>query len=482
MTTITKYVRGAAWLLALGAALSITACGGGGGDGGPAASLPTASTPTLSVTGPTRVVANTVLNYSASVANGTASAFNWTWGDATPSTPGAAPAKVWNRPGSFSGTVTAVVAGGNMNMPLAVTAIAPPVAASYRHSCALQTTGTVMCWGDNTFGQLGNSTTEITTRSHVVTGLNNAVGISAGDLHTCALQAAGTVRCWGKNSNGALGIAAAAAALSATSIAVPGLTDSVALSSGYNHNCALKTNGAVVCWGENSNGQLGNGTQIDSTAPVPVIGLIDVVAISANGYHSCALQALGTVRCWGLNESGQLGNGTTTRSLNPVPVTSLNNAVSIASGSGHNCAITVNGGVRCWGSAFRGSLGHGSTADTLAVVTALGITNAVAISAGGGYTCAVLSTRTVKCWGDNSEGAVGNGSATSNILTADEVSGLIDVVAISAGYAHPCALRSDGSINCWGRNTNGELGDGTAGAGNLRRVPVPAQGGSIFWK
>src|SRR5205814_142039 len=157
----------------------------------------------------------------------------------------------------------------------------------------------------------GNGTVVDSSKSVPVSNLTNAVAISAGTSHTCAVLADGTARCWGFNGNGQLGNGTAVD--SSTPVAGKGLTNAVGIAAGGIHSLALLADGTDQCWGYNSNGQLGHGSNINAANPAVASGLSSVtnaVAISAGGFHSCAVLANGTVKCWGDNGNGQLGNGT----------------------------------------------------------------------------------------------------------------------------------------------------------------------------
>jgi hypothetical protein len=160
-----------------------------------------------------------------------------------------------------------------------------------------------------------------------------------------------------------------------------------------------------------------------------------------------------------------LGNGSTTNSSTPVQVSGITNATGVTAGTDHACAVLASGTVQCWGQNGAGELGNGSTTNSLTPVTVLGITNALAASAGAFHTCALLSDGTVKCWGQNDVGQIGNGTTVaappfSNPIPV-QVSSVTSASAISAGHVHACALLNSGSIQCWGENFFGELGNGS---------------------
>jgi alpha-tubulin suppressor-like RCC1 family protein len=340
------------------------------------------------------------------------------------------------------------------------------VSAGGFHTCALTGAGAIKCWGWNYKGQLGNGSTTDSPVPVDVVGLSSGiVAVSAGrDESTCALTSAGALKCWGRNLYGQLGDGSVQPRYQ-PSVDVVGLsTGVVAVSAGAYHTCAVASAGAVKCWGNNDSGQLGSGSTSKSKIPVDVVGLSSgIIAVSAGAYHTCAVTSAGAVKCWGANHSGGLGNGSTTNSPVPVDVVGLSSGVvAVSAGWGYTCAVTSAGAAKCWGFNGDGRLGDGSTADSPIPVDVVGLSSgAAAISAGVSHTCVITSVGAVKCWGVNRAGELGNGSTTDSSTPADVVGLPSGILAISAGGAHTCALTNGGTIKCWGRNDEGELGNGS---------------------
>lgn len=350
------------------------------------------------------------------------------------------------------------------------------------HSCAVTAQGSAACWGDNSHGQLGDDTT--VQRNFPATVFNTAgfgpvTSLAAGVSHSCALHVAASTRvsCWGSNGSGQLGNGGTVD--SPRPVEVNALADTSALSAGFDFSCALSTSGVVQCWGSNVSGDLGDGTGVDSPVPVQALGIADAVRLASGGSHSCAVLVTGHVKCWGSNHYGQLGDGSVLDRLAPVEVAGLSTAVDVTAGEDHTCALLASGAIDCWGSNAGGQLGTGDTQDSLTPrpVQQLG-SPATALDAGALHTCAVLASGEVKCWGRNDNGQLGNFSFDRALLPV-RMEGLYGApLQVAAGDVHTCVLLQSGTIQCAGRNAEGELGTGEAGPDMVYAVPTSYQGQS----
>ena len=355
---------------------------------------------------------------------------------------------------------------------------AASVSAGGEYTCIGRTDGTAECTGRNQFGQLGDGDITNAPVLQHVSGLTNVSRAVAGDEFSCALLTDGTARCWGLGEKGQRGDGTFAQ-MALTPVAVSGLSNAVALAAAYDHACALIADGTVRCWGDNGSGQLGNASVTGGSAvPVAVGNVSDATALTVGAFHTCVIGADRTVRCWGRNSNGQLGDGTFTDSSAPVTVQGLTNVTAIAGGGSHTCALVGDGTLRCWGSNDQGQLGDGTGAFSQTPVQVLQITTATAVSAGWAHTCALLQDHTVECWGWNASGQVGDGT-TGNALAPRHVVGINAASAITAGWwQHSCALSSDGSVQCWGQNQWGQLGNGATTSSS---IPVAMVTTGLTW-
>ena len=346
------------------------------------------------------------------------------------------------------------------------------------HTCAVVTPDSLMCWGWNEQGQLGIDTLVDQRTPVPVPGLPSGVAsIFTGSNHTCGLTTSGGVKCWGVGTAGQLGNGVHPGSYqSAAPVDVVGLTIGVAyVGGGQSHTCAVTSGGAVKCWGFNFNGQLGDGSTDTRYTPVDVTGLTSGVIAVTGGYrHTCALLTGGGVKCWGQNTYGQLGDGTNADSNTPVDVVGLTDVVALTSYSQHTCALTSGGAVKCWGWNLYGQLATGNHANQNTPVDVGGIpTDITSVAVGYGHTCAASATSGVKCWGDNFYGQLGDGTTTESNTPVSVVGISGGVEVVGGGSAHTCAVTAADGLKCWGWNERGQLGNATVVDSS---TPVTAQG------
>jgi len=382
------------------------------------------------------------------------------------------------------------LAGPSPTGPLAVTA-------GKMHACAVRPGGGVECWGDNSAGQLGNGTNNVSAKGVNVSGLSGVTQIAAGAMHTCALLTSGTVSCWGFNGDGELGNGSTGN--SNVPVPVSGLSQVITLAAGGQHTCAILSDLTVRCWGLNSSSQLGVSSSQQPTGLVtPSISKVGALALGSD--FSCALVTAGTVSCWGGDEFGQLGDGsvTTTSSPNPVQVKNLTGIGSIAAGATHACATDLSAGnLLCWGDNTFGQLGDGMSASNepnrptpAPVVDAVQISledpnaflldpltgmGTVTSGPSAEHACAFETVfESFWCWGDNQLGELNNDatSAQDAELVAQATTVPPFPLSFALGFQFTCELMPTGAVQCLGADQDGQLGNRTSSADQLQPVTV----------
>jgi alpha-tubulin suppressor-like RCC1 family protein len=322
--------------------------------------------------------------------------------------------------------------------------------------------GLAVSWGLNLDGRLGDGTTIERHTPVQVQNLSGAKAVGAGAGHSLGLTSDGTVWAWGLNAHGQLGDATTTNRV--TPVQVQNLSGITAIAGGESFSLALKGDGTVWAWGENAIGQLGDGTTTERHTPVQVgtPPLSEVTAIAAGQGHNLALRSDGTVWAWGLNARGELGDGTTTDRLTPVQVQNLSGIKAIGAGDNHSLAVRSNGTVWAWGYNSRGQLGDGTTIERHTPGQVSNLSGIKAVAGGQSYSLALKNDGTVWAWGQNNVGELGDGSNMDRFTPVPVgVPPLSEVTAIAAHSGHSLALRSDGLVQAWGWNVNGQLGDGT---------------------
>ena len=405
-----------------------------------------------------------------------------------------------------------------------------------QHACARKTDGTLWCWGRNDRGQLGNGSTITSATPVQVAALGNSVAqVATGEVHVCAMKSDGTLWCWGGNNSGQLGKGTTRDSASPVQVTNADGSPLVAMwvSARQSNTCARKVDGTAFCWGLNSSSQLGDGTFENRLRPTLVATIrcdcgdgicspwessdscpIDCGAsrcgdgkctsdescwngnsgcladcgscagggapLSLGDYHTCSTSRGQHLVVLGPNDLGELGNGSTGLRMSPVQVAAMGtSAVQVVGGGAHTCARKSDGTLWCWGYNGDGELGNGSTTSSLSPiqVTALGASVAQ-VAAASVHTCARKTDGTLWCWGYNGdrrarqwlnheEHESGPGHRTGNLGGAGRAGGL-----------HTCALKTDGTLWCWGSNLNYELGDGSQ-TNRLIPVQVSALGSSV---
>lgn len=336
-------------------------------------------------------------------------------------------------------------------------------------TCAVLRSGQVRCWGASFL----EGVPPISFPMTVVKGTGEIRAVAVASRNICALRRDGAVKCWG-----GMYLGNGTRRSSAKPVRVTGLDDAVAISAGGQHTCAVTGSGRVWCWGWNTEGQLGNGTTTAAKAPVKVKGIRTATAVAAGWRHTCALLADGTARCWGFGEHGQLGNGhDNRRELTPVTVRRLANAKKIAAGGEHTCVVLSDKTMKCWGLNESGQLGdafpymEGDDMWSAFPVRVKDVDSATALTAGGGHSCARLQGGALVCWGGNTFGELGIGVITQGANRPVPVIRIDDGATLGAGELHTCAVRSGGTLSCWGYGGAGQLGNGQWDA----QQPTPQQ-------
>lgn len=321
--------------------------------------------------------------------------------------------------------------------------------------CLRAAGGRVVCWWSTPWS-LGSHPPA------VVAGVERATAVSVGSHHACAIVAEGHVRCWGDNSYGQLGDGTHETRNAP--VEARGVERAVSIAAGTAHTCAALESGQVMCWGEESSssnaspGALGDGTQLGHGLPAPVVGMDSAVEVVAHAHYSCARLRDGTVSCWGANAYRTVSPESADRFTRPTPVRGIAGAVQISASQDYVCAVRDDGSVACWGADGLGRFGYEDAPRGTHVVAVPGITNATAVTAGNNHVCALRRNRTVACWGSNEYSRLG-ALRVREPFRPRTITGLGPVSAVSASISHTCVLQVNGAVRCWGLVGGARTGD-----------------------
>ena len=365
------------------------------------------------------------------------------------------------------------------------------------HTCFVNGTGSLACWGLNLERQLGHFGTVAGGDAWLANQGNftRVAMVDAEQRHSCAVLSDASLWCWGTVPPDTSPQAAPARIMGSAWGSHAGGMPVSAVYVGEDHTCAVLGDGSLWCWGLGSRGQLGIGSIANQHDPVRVMpaewgsgpGLLGVNTASASWYHSCAVLADGSLWCWGAGQHGTLGVGSEARHTVPVRVQAEDwgsgegqvSVVQVSTGGQHTCAVLADGSAWCWGQGADGRLGTGNTETKTTPQRLLLLPEgqgAIIIDAGELHTCALLSSGMPWCWGSNSTGQLGGGSGgTTFSATPAAVNtagwGGKAAVRITTGQFFSCAVLEDGSLWCWGGNDSGQR---NGPAPNASPPPAPS--------
>lgn len=340
------------------------------------------------------------------------------------------------------------------------------ISAGATHTCGIDTSqsaGTLKCWGNNFYGQLGDNSQTDRLLPTVIDVGTVYTQVSVGSEHTCAITGTNVLKCWGRNGFGQLGLGTVVN--SSVPVVVDAGTSYIALSVGGNTSCAIASGGQLKCWGYNGYGSIGDNTTANRAVPTDVnVGTL-YKQVSTSGNTTCGITSTDALKCWGNNQYAQIGDGTTTQRTAPIVIDSgesYKKIVSSSIASFFTCGLTTANKIKCWGTNQYGQLGDGTTSTRSLPVTINASKNYSDLSVGYVHTCAIedLSGQ-LYCWGKNEFGQLGDYTMT---MQTSEVIGDTSKLyrAISLGYNYTCGRTNKNLLRCWGRNDFGQIGDGSS--------------------
>ena len=350
------------------------------------------------------------------------------------------------------------------------------------HVLGLRDDGTLWAWGDNQYGQLGDGTTTDRNVPTAVSG-SSYTQLAAGLYHSLALRADGIVYSWGRNNSGQLGSGGTTDRSSPA--AVSGLAACVQLAAAERHSLALQANGQLAGWGNNASGQLGTGTPALSVAAPTITGTaLPTRSTAMGGNFSLAVRANGTLLAWGDNSAGQLARSPASLAYSTLPlqIGSDNDWVMVAAGTSFALALKADGRLYAWGANRYGQLGASTNNGTNTPVTTLTLVGSgyTRVAAGFQHSLGLLADGSLLAWGYNFYGQLANPDPASQGLAPNPTPRLVSTdryTSMAGGTFFSLSLRADGKAYGWGVNDRGQLGTSTnAGSGIANTTPLPVNG------
>ena len=352
------------------------------------------------------------------------------------------------------------------------------ISAGIDYSCGRTLTGgKLYCWGENSYGQLGNASLNNKKRPTPVSSTLQFRWVSAGPSHTCAIATDAKAYCWGANLEGQLGDGTTTDRWSPT-LVFGGLSwkqIEVGGNSAYaGFTCGLTTGERIYCWGSNYYGQLGNGSSgyyTHTSFPTATTNVgVTYRQLSTGGYHTCAVSTGNVAYCWGYAEYGQTGNGGIF--YQPTAVSGGHAFRQVTAGGFHTCGTTTGNKAYCWGYGFEGALGNGTTTNRFAPRAVSGTLSYSRVFASGAHTCGLTTGQKAYCWGTNYRGPLGDGTQTRRLAPVAVQTG-VRFAQLGSRGTHTCAVQADTGVGyCWGDNAYGQVGDATTTSPRLTPTRV----------
>jgi alpha-tubulin suppressor-like RCC1 family protein len=336
------------------------------------------------------------------------------------------------------------------------------VSAGGDHTCGVRSNGKLYCWGQDANGQAGDGgdlgDPDITTPRRVG-AFEDWATVAAGGAHTCGVRRNGKLYCWGTEANGQIGDGGTTDYAIATPRRIGTGEDWATVTAGLAHTCGIRTSGKLYCWGNDGNGEVGNGDGTYYAIPTPKrVGTgEDWASVTAGHPHTCGVRTSGKLYCWGNDSLGEVGDGGSSDASITTPrrIGTFEDWANVAAGGYHTCGVRKNGKLYCWG----GNDGKGGLITTPQRVGAF--EDWATVAEGNEHTCGVRKNGKLYCWGSDSDGQVGDGGSNDPAITEPRRIGTFEDWALaSAGRNHSCGVRKNAKLYCWGSDSHGQVGDG----------------------